>query len=70
MCMLCSEMASWKNGCVGSTTDMGHLLNGQDEPSEPREVQLQALAASKLERLGGKTDVSGSIVHMAYLLNA
>ena len=25
-------------GVVGSTTDMRHPLNGQDEPSEPRGV--------------------------------
>ena len=30
-------------GVVWSTTDMGHPLNGQDEPSEPRGVYHLAL---------------------------
>ena len=31
-----------KMGIVGSTTDMGHPLTGQNEPSEPRGVHQLA----------------------------
>ena len=63
-------------GVVGSRTDMGHPLNGQHEPSEPRRVHHLALEGNghvhrgkELERPGGKIDVMGSTVDLGHLLN-
>ena len=45
-------------GVVGSTTEMGHPLNGQDEPPKPRRVYHLALCSNGHVHSGKETETA------------